>query len=163
MSWRVAAPPHAHQKFHLSETALFTQVCKMLPIYDRRTLDDRLMAKASDVQEAALEVQENLLRKVRELHESGRPATREELLNAMLHLFLSADVDEDEVGDLSLDKVPTPQLFRYGVGEEGPVPIYTSKTKYTALILNLGNFVRGRKRSFDKEHRPEQVTPLYVV
>ena len=77
MSWRVAAPPHAHQKFHLSETALFTQVCKMLPIYDRRpgrydyvfrsgdvrsTLDDRLMAKASDVQEAALEVQENLLR-----------------------------------------------------------------------------------------------------
>ena len=162
MSWRVAAPPHAHQKFHLSETALFTQVCKMLPIYDRRpgrydyvfrsgdvrsTLDDRLMAKASDVQEAALEVQENLLRKVRELHESGRPATREELLNAMLHLFLSAGVDEDEVGDLSLDKVPTPQLFRYGVGEEGPVPIYTSKTKYTALILNLGNFVRGRKRS----------------
>ena len=65
MGWRVAAPPHAHQKFHLSETALFTQVCKMLPIYDRRpgrydyvfrsgdvrsTLDDRLMAKASDVQ-----------------------------------------------------------------------------------------------------------------
>ena len=39
------------------------------------------------------------------------------------------------------------KLFRYGVGEEGPVPIYTSKTKYTALILNLGNFVRGRKRS----------------
>ena len=56
-------------------------------------------------------------------------------------------MDEDEVGDLSLDKMPTPQLFRYGVGEEGPVPIYTSKTKYTALILNLGNFVRGRKRS----------------
>ena len=80
------------------------------------------MAKASDVREAAIEVQENLLQKVRELHESGRPATREELLNAMLHLFLSAGVDEDEVGDLSLDKMPTPQLFRYGVGEEGPVP-----------------------------------------
>ena len=82
MGWRVAPPPHAHQNFHLSETALFQQVCKMLPIYDRRpgrydyvfrsgdvrsTLDDRLMAKASDVQEAALDVQENLLRKVREL------------------------------------------------------------------------------------------------
>ena len=134
----------------------------MLPIYDRRpgrydyvfrsgdvrsTLDDRLMAKASDVQEAALDVQENLLRKVRELHESGRPATREELLNAMLHLFLGVGVDEDEVGDLSLDKMPNPQLFRYGLGEEGPVPIYTSKTKYTALILNLGKFVRGRKKS----------------
>ena len=162
MSWRVAVPPHAHQKFHLSETALFTQVCKMLPIYDRRpgrydyvirsgdvhsTLDDRLMAKASDVREAAIEVQENLIWKVRELHGSGRPATREELLNAMLHFFLSAGVDEDDVGDLSLDKMPNAQLFRYGVGDEGPVPIYTSKTKYTALILNLGNFVRGRERS----------------
>ena len=161
MGWRVAAPPHAYQKFHLSETELFKQVCRMLPIYDRRperldyvfrsgdvrsTLDDRLMAKASDVREAALEVQENLLQKVKELHESGNPATREELLNAMLHLFLSAGVDEEEVGDLSLDKTPNSQLFRYGLGEDGPVPIYTSKTKYTALILNLGNFVRGRKK-----------------
>ena len=151
MGWRVAAPPHAHQKFHLSETALFTQPGRYDYVFIsgdvRSTLDDRLMAKASDVQEAALDVQENLLRKVRELHESGRPATREELLNAMLHLFLSVGVDEDEVGDLSLDKMPNPQLFRYGLGEEGPVPIYTSKTKYTALILNLGNFVRGRKKS----------------
>ena len=92
-----------------------------------------------------MDVQENLLRKVRELHESGRPATREELLNAMLHLFLGVGVDEDEVGDLSLDKMSNPQLFRYGLGEEGPVPIYTSKTKYTALILNLGNFVSSEE------------------
>ena len=113
----------------------------------RSTLDDRLMAKASDVQEAELEVQENLLQKVKELHESGKPATREELLNAMLHLFLSVGGDEEEVGDLSLDKMPNPQLFRYGLGEDGPVPIYTSKTKYTALILNLGNFIRGRKKT----------------
>ena len=65
----------------------------------------------------------------------------------MLHLFLSAGVDEEEVGNLSLDKMPNSQLFRYGLGEDGPVPIYTSKTKYTALILNLGNFVRGRKKT----------------
>ena len=132
----------------------------MLPIYDRRpgrydyvfrsgdvrsTLDDRLMAKASDVQHWTF--RRTFFGKVRELHESGRPATREELLNAMLHLFLGVGVDEVEVGDLSLDKMPNPQLFRYGLGEEGPVPIYTSKTKYTALILNLGNFVRGRKKS----------------
>ena len=52
-----------------------------------------------------------------------------------------------EVGDLSLDKMPNLQLFRYGLGEDGPVPIYTSKTKYTALILNLGNFIRGRKKT----------------
>ena len=146
----------------MPKTELFKQVCKMLPIYDRRperldyvfrsgdvrsAPDDRLMAKASDVREAALEVQENLLQRVKGLHESGNPATREELLNAMLHLFLSAGVDEEEVGNLSLDKMPNPQLFRYGLGEDGPVPIYTSKTKYTALILNLGNFIRGRKKT----------------
>eukprot|EP00439_Symbiodinium_sp_Y106_P027882 s9383_g3.t1 len=162
MSWRVEASPHAQKKFHLSETELFKQVCKMLPIYDRRSerldyafrsgdvrsiLDDRLMTKVSDVQEAALEVQENLLQKIKEFHESGKPATREELLNAMLHLFLSVGVDKEEVGDLSLDKMPNPQLFRYGLGEDGPVPIYPSKTKYTALILNLGNFIRGRKKT----------------
>ena len=84
---------------------------------------------------------------MKELHESGKPATREELLNAMLHLFLGVGVDEEEVGDLSLDKMSNPQLFRYGLGEDGPVPIYTSKTMYTALILNLGNFIRGRKKS----------------
>eukprot|EP00439_Symbiodinium_sp_Y106_P062619 s3519_g9.t1 len=61
----------------------------------------------------------------------------------MLHLFLGVGVDEDEVGDLSLDKMPNPQLFRCGLGEEGPVPIYTSKTKYTALILNSSGDSKG--------------------
>ena len=31
--------------------------------------------------------------------------------------------------------------------EDGPVPIYNSRTKYSALILNLGSFARNRKRT----------------
>ena len=150
------------QLHRMPKIELFKQVCKMLPIYDRRperldyvfrsgdvrsTPDDRLMAKASDVREAALEVQENLLQRVKGLHESGNPATREELLNAMLHLFLSAGVDEEEVGNLSLDKMPNPQLFRYGLGEDGLFPSTPPRPNIPALILNLGNFIRGRKKT----------------
>ena len=98
--------------------------------------------KASDIRASALEVQDALLEKVKELSPSGNPATREELLNAMLHYVLSAGVDEDDIGDLSLDKMPNPYLFRFGLAEDGPVPVYTSKSKYAALI---GNLSRGRK------------------
>ena len=34
-----------------------------------------------------------------------------------------------------------------GPAEEGPVPIYNSRSKYTALVLNLGSFARNRKRT----------------
>ena len=63
----------------------------------------------------------------------------------MLHYFLAAGVDEEEIGDLSLDKIPNPQLPRFGLAEDAPVPVY--KSKYTALIANLGSFTRGRKRT----------------
>eukprot|EP00439_Symbiodinium_sp_Y106_P038507 s5091_g4.t1 len=78
---------------------------------------------------------------------SGNPATREELLDAMLRYFLSVGVDEDDIGGLSLDKMPNPSLFRFGLAEDGPVPVYTSKSKYAALILDLGNLSRGRKHT----------------
>ena len=60
----------------------------------------------------------------------------------MLHYFLAAGVDEEEIGDLSLDKIPNPLLHRFGLAEDAPVPVYTRKSKYTALIANLGSFVR---------------------
>ena len=75
-------------------------MCTMDPIYNRypakkevvfrsgdvrSTLDDQLMEKASNVNETALEVQEALLEKAISLSRSGNPASREELLNAMLH------------------------------------------------------------------------------
>ena len=64
-------------------------------------------------------------------------------MNAMLHYFLAVGVDDDELGDLSLERMPKP----IGPAEEGPVPIYNSRSKYTALVLNLGSFARNRKRS----------------
>ena len=52
-------------------------------------------------------------------------------------------MDDDELGDLSLERMPRPM----GPAEEGPVPIYNSRSKYTALVLNLGSFARNRKRA----------------
>ena len=64
-------------------------------------------------------------------------------MKAMLHYFLAVGVDDDELGDLSLERMPKP----IGPAEEGPVPIYNCRSKYTALVLNLGSFARNRKRS----------------
>ncbi|CAE7658140.1 unnamed protein product, partial [Symbiodinium sp. KB8] len=141
---------------------LMQSMCGMEPIYTRRpgrmdvvlrsggvrsTLDDHQTANASEARGSALEVHEALLTRVSELSQAKRPATREEL-NAMLrHYCLAAGVDAAEIGDLSLDKMPNPTLHLFGLAEDGPVPIYTSKTKYSALILNLRNFVRGRNCS----------------
>ena len=139
---------------------MYQYMCQMTPIYEcrpnrhkvifhsgdiRSTLNDALMEKASAIKETALEAQDALRERVKELSDSRNPAMREELMHAMLHYFLSAGVDEDEIGDLSLDKIPNPQLHRFGLADT-PVPVYTCKSKYTALIANLGSFVRGRKR-----------------
>ena len=61
----------------------------------------------------------------------------------MLHYFLAAGVDEEELGDLSLETMPNPM----GPAEDGPVPVYASKTKYSVLVLNLGSFARSRKKT----------------
>ena len=84
-----------------------------------------------------------LLERLQELNRDPRSASREELMNAMLHYFLAAGVDDDELGDLSFERMPRP----IGPAEEGPVPIYNSRTKYTAWVLNLGSFARNRKRT----------------
>ncbi|CAE7861040.1 unnamed protein product, partial [Symbiodinium necroappetens] len=118
MYFRVKAPPHFHMKYNFSEEDLMEQVCRMEPIYNRRTtrldvvfraggyrstLDDREMAKASRAREEALELNHMLLERLRELNRDRRSAGREELINAMLHYFLAAGVDDDELGDLSLE------------------------------------------------------------
>ena len=85
-------------------------------------------------------------------------------MNAMLHYFLAAGVDDDELGGLSFERMPKP----IGPAEEGPVPIYNSRSKYTALVLNLGSFARNRKRStpsafsgiIDHDDSGESVGPL---
>ena len=158
MLFRQTAPRHAHMKYNFSEEDLMESVCQMAPIYDRRstkmdvvfragdyrsTLDDKEMARASAAREEALELNQKLIQRLRELNRDRRSASREELMNAMLHYFLAVGVDDDELGDLSLERMPKPM----GPAEEGPVPIYNSRSKYTALILNLGSFARNRKRS----------------
>ena len=158
MHFRKEAPYHPHRKYGFSEEDLMDSVCQMEPIYNRRpakmdvvfrigdyrsTLDDREMARASAAREQALELNQQLLFRLRELNESRRSASREELMNAMLHYFLAAGVDDTELGDLSLERMPKP----IGPAEEGPVPIYHSRSRYTALILNLGSFARNRKRT----------------
>ena len=162
MIFRAQADAHPQQKYFLKEEHMYQYMCQMTPIYERRpnrhkvishsgdirsTLNDALMEKASAIKETALEAQDALRERVKELSDSRNPAMREELMHAMLHYFLSAGVDEDEIGDLSLDKIPNPQLHRFGLAEDAPVPVYTCKSKYTALIANLGSFVRGRKRT----------------
>ena len=84
-----------------------------------------------------------LLQRLRELNQSRRSASREELMNAMLHYFLAVGVDDHELGGLSLERMARPM----GPAEEGPVPIYNSRSKYTALVLNLASFARNRKRT----------------
>ncbi|CAE7322218.1 unnamed protein product, partial [Symbiodinium sp. CCMP2456] len=155
MNWRVRREPHSAQKYTLSEEDLFKQLCNMAPIYERRpdrldvifrtgdvraTLDDKLMerasaSKAAAFEAAALEAYDALLRIGEGASECNAP------------FFLGAGVDEEDIGDLSLDKIPNPIFFRFGLAEDGPVPIYTSITKCTALVVNLGNLARGRKRS----------------
>ena len=143
-------------------------VDQMEPIYYRRstkldvvfragdyriTLDDKEMARASAAREEALELNRMLLQRLRELNQSRRSASREELMNAMLHYFLAVGVDDHELGDLSLERMARPM----GPVEEGPVPIYNSRSKYTALVLNLASFARNRKRTapsiFLRHHR----------
>ena len=134
MYFRVRVPHHNHMKHNFSEEDLLDAMCRMEPIYNRRstrmdvifrpgdfrsTLDDREMAKASRAREEAMEVNHMLLERVRELNRDRRSASREELMNATLHYFLAAGVDEDELGDLSLERMPNP----FGPAEEGPVPI----------------------------------------
>ena len=104
MYFRQEAPRHPHMKFSFSEEDLMESVCQMEPIYDRRktkmdvvfrtgdyrsTLDDKEMARASTAREEALELNQKLLERLRELNKSRRSASREELMNAMLHYFLA--------------------------------------------------------------------------
>ena len=158
MYFRQVARPHFHMKFNFAEENWVDSINQMEPIYNRRTtkndvvfrsgdyrstLDDREMARASAAREEALELNQILLKRLRELNQDRRSASREELMNAMLHYFLAVGVDEDDLGDLSLERMPRP----IGPAEEGPVPIYNSRSKYTALVLNLGSFARNRKKT----------------
>ena len=58
--------------------------------------------------------------------------------SALLHYFLVAGVDEEEIGDLSLDKMPSPLFHRFGLAEDSPVPVFTSETKICCSYSESG-------------------------
>ena len=104
MIFRAQADAHPQQKYSLKEEHMYQYMCQMTPIYERRpnrhqvifrsgdirsTLKDALMEKASAIKETALEAQDALSERVKELSDSGNPDTREELMYAMLHYFLA--------------------------------------------------------------------------
>ena len=141
VQFRQKVSRHPHLKYTPSSD-LMDSMGRMDPIYSRRstrldvnfrsadvrsTLDDREIAQASKAREETMEVNRTLL--IRELNRARRAATREELMNAMLRYFLAAGVDEEEIGDLSLERMPNPALHRFGRAGDGQVPIYTSRTK----------------------------------
>ena len=53
----------------------------------RSTLNDQLMEKAADVRASTLDLKKALLEKVKSLDKSGNPASRQELMAAMLRYF----------------------------------------------------------------------------
>ena len=140
MYFRTKAPPHYQMKFNFSEEDLMEQVCQMKPIYKldvvfragdyRITLDDKEMARASAAREEALVLRERL----RELNQGRRSASWEELMNAMLHYFLAAGVDDDELGDLSLERMPKP------LPKRGRFPSITARPWFSIweALLEIG-------------------------
>ena len=132
MRFRQTVSRHPHLKYTLSEEDLMESMCRMDPIYSRRstrldvifssgdvrgTLDDRKMAKASKAREETMDVNHALLERVRERNRATRAATREELMNAMLHYLLAAGVDEEETGTSHLRGLLSTALASPSVGK----------------------------------------------
>ena len=72
--------------------------------------------------------------------------TQNELQNAMLHYFLACKITAEEAGDLVLEDERAYHETNTNIMLDGP-PLYTSKEALSILTVNLGNFVRGRKKT----------------
>ena len=183
MALRVPADSRVGAKYNLVERQMMDALCSIAPRGElrdkaryvifragdyRSTLDTNLLERSSNVREKILEVQVSLLEKLQELKQSSRGASRTELMNAMLHYFIGCSISLSEVGDLSLDKIPDPRVHNFGLHEDDPIPIYTSRSSCTILPVNLGNFIRGGKRTvpsvfrdvIDESMDEETVCPL---
>ena len=57
-------------------------------------------------------------------------ASRTELMNAMLYYFIGCSISLSEIGDLSLDKILDPRVHNFGLHEDDPIPIYTSRNRF---------------------------------
>ena len=103
--------------------------------------DEELLEKSSDAGLRVGNAHKKLYKKL--LSEGG---TQEELQNAMLHYFLACKITAEEAGDLVLEDEQAYHQANTDIMLDGP-PVYTSKEALSILTVNLGNFVRGCKKT----------------
>ena len=107
----------------------------------RSTYDEELLEKSSDAGLRVGNAHKKLYEKL--LSEGG---TLQELENAMLHYFLACKITAEEAGDLVLEDEEAYHQTNSDIMLDGP-PVYTSKDTLSILTVNLGNFVRSRKKT----------------
>ena len=107
----------------------------------RSTYDEDLLEKSSD---AGLRVESAHKKLYEKLLSDG--GTREQLQNAMLHYFLACEITAEEAGDLILEDEKAYHQSNADIMQDGP-PVHTSKEGLSILTVNLGNSIRGRKKT----------------
>ena len=147
---------HPCEKYRATERRVFEAMARMDPVYMgrkskndivlragdlRSTYDEELLEKSSDAGLRVGNAHKKLYEKL--LSEGG---TQEELQNAMLHYFLACKITAEEAGDLVLEDEQAYHQANTDIMLDGP-PVYTSKEALSILTVNLGNFVRGRKKT----------------
>ena len=147
---------HPCEKYRATEKRVFEAMARMDPVYMgrkskndivfragdlRSTYDEDLLEKSSDAGLRVGNARKKLYEKL--LSEGG---TQEELENAMLHYFLACKITAEEAGDLVLEDEQAYHQANTDIMLDGP-PVYTSKEALSILTVNLGNFVRGRKKT----------------
>ena len=147
---------HPCEKYRAQERKVFEAMARLDPVYMSRkskndivfragdlrsTYDEELLEKSSDAGIRVGNAHKKLYEKL--LSEGG---TQEELQNAMLHYFLACKITSEEAGDLVLEDERAYHETNTNIMVDGP-PLYTSKEALGILTVNLGNFVRGRKKT----------------
>ena len=169
MIYRVHCGSHPHAKYELAENELVGAMARLPPIYERRARRDDIVFKAGDVRslcdadvleratkikEEVEHIQDVLLEKLKELKDLNTPATREQLMKALLNYFLSCGFSSrSDFGNLKIEAEEfsnyRPREYDHETDE---VVLYTSRTSMTCLCANLGNFVRSRKQTLPKAY-----------
>ena len=147
---------HPCEKYRATERRVFEAMARLDPVYMgrkskndivfragdlRSTYDEELLEKSSDAGLRVGNAHKKLYEKL--LSEGG---TQAELQNAMLHYFLACKITAEEAGDLVLEDEQAYHQANTDIILDGP-PVYTSKEALSILTVNLGNFVRGRKKT----------------
>ena len=145
---------HLYEKYRANETQVFQRMAKMDPVYMGRKSKNDIVFRAGDLRSTYDEdlkssdagprvelAHKKLYEKL--LSEGG---AREQLQNAMLQYVLACKITAEEAGDLILEDEKAHHQGNVDIMQDGP-PVYTSKEALSILTVNLGNFIRGRKKS----------------